>query len=81
MLDELQEPIVSNFIEKTPNVGVKNPIHFPPHDSYPERIQRIMLASPRSETIREPQKVLFVSLIEDRHYCMLDDLVLQRSDP
>src|ERR1700693_49941 len=54
MLDELQEPIVSNFIEKAPDVSVKNPIHFPPHDSYPKRIQRIMLASPRSESIREP---------------------------
>jgi hypothetical protein len=81
MLDELKEPIVSNFIEKAPDVGVKNPIHFPPHDSHPERIQRIMLASPRSEPIREPQKVLFVNLIEDRHHCVLDDLILQRSDP
>jgi hypothetical protein len=81
MLDELQKPIVSNFIEKAPDVSVKNPIHFLPHDSYPERIQRIMLASPVSETIREPQKVLFVNLIEDRHHCVLDDLVFQRSDP
>ena len=72
---------MSNFIEKTPNVGVKNPIHFPPHDSYPERIQRIMRASPGSETIREPQKVLFVNLIEDRHHRVLDDLIFQRSDP
>ena len=81
MLDEPQEPIVSNFIEKTPDVGVENPIHFPPHDPYPERIQRIMLTSPGSEPIGEPQKVLFVYLIEDRHHCVLDDLVLQRSDP
>jgi len=81
MLDELQEPIVSNFIEKAPNVGVKNPIHFPPHDSYPERIQRIVLASSRSESIGEPQKVLFVNLIEDRHHRVLDDFVFQRSDP
>jgi hypothetical protein len=81
MLDELQEPIVSNFIEKAPNVGVKNPIHFLPHDSNPERIQRIMLASPGSEAIREPQKVLFVNLIQDCHHCVLDNLVLQRSDP
>jgi hypothetical protein len=58
---------VSNFIEKAPDISVKNPIHFPPHDPHPECIQRIVLASPRSETIREPQKVLFVNLIEDRH--------------
>jgi hypothetical protein len=38
MLDELQEPIVSNFIEKAPDVRVKNPVHFPSHDSHPERI-------------------------------------------
>jgi hypothetical protein len=81
MLDELQKPIVSNFIEKAPDVSVKNPIHFLPHDSHPERIQRIMLASPGSETIREPLKVLFVNLIEDRHHGVLDDLVFQRSDP
>jgi len=72
---------VSNFIEKAPNVGVKNPIHFLPHDSHPECIQRIVLASPRAETIREPQKVLFVNLIEDRHHCVLDDFIFQRSDP
>jgi hypothetical protein len=39
-----------------------------------------MLPSPGSEPIGEPQKVRFVNLIEDRHHCVLDDLVLQRSD-
>jgi len=72
---------VSNFIEKAPDVSVKNPIHFPSHDSYPERIQRIVLAPPGSKPVREPQKVLFVNLIEDCNQCVLDDLVLQRSDP
>ncbi len=38
-----------NTIQKAPNVGVKNPIHFLPHDSHPECIQRIVLASPRAE--------------------------------
>ena len=69
-----------NFIEKAPNVRVQHPAHFLPHESYPERVQRIMPASPGSEPIGEPQKVLFVNLVEDRHYCVLDDLVLQRSD-
>ena len=72
---------MSNFIEKAPNVSIENPVHFLPGDSHPERIQRIVRASPRSEPIREPKKILFVNLIEDRHHCMLDDLVLQRSDP
>jgi len=72
---------VSNFIEKAPNVRVKNPVHFPSHDSHPEHIQRIVLASPRSEPIGEPQKVLFINLIEDRHHRVLDDFIFQRSDP
>ena len=72
---------MSNFIEKAPNVGIENPVHFLPGDSHPERIQRIVRASPRSEPIREPKKILFVNLIEDCHHCVLDDLVLQRSDP
>jgi len=60
---------VSNFIEKAPNVRVKNPVHLPSHDSHPERIQRIVLASPRSEPHRRtPRKVLFINLIEDRHH-------------
>ena len=70
-----------NFIEKAPDVCVKHPAHFLPHESYPERVQRIMLASPWSEPIGEPQKVLFINRIEDRHHCVLDDLILQRSDP
>jgi hypothetical protein len=28
-----------------------------------------MLAASRPETIREPNKTLFVNLVEDRHYC------------
>jgi len=39
-----------------------------------------MLAAPRPEPVREPQKVLFVNLVEDRHYGLLDDLVLQGCD-
>jgi hypothetical protein len=39
-----------------------------------------MLASPRSEPIREPQKVLLVYLVEDHRYGLLDDFVLQSSD-
>ena len=36
-----------------------------------------MLAAPGTEPIGEPQEVLFVNLIEDRHYGLLDDLILQ----
>ena len=69
-----------NFIEKAPDVCVKHPAHFLPHESYPERVQRIMLAASRSETIGEPQEVLFVYLIEDCHHGLLNDLILHGCD-
>jgi hypothetical protein len=39
-----------------------------------------MRTTPGPKPIGEPQKVLFVYLVEDRHYRLLDDLVLQSSD-
>jgi len=39
-----------------------------------------VLTAPRPEAIGEPQKVLFVNLIEHRHYGLLDDLILQGGD-
>ena len=36
-----------------------------------------MLAAPRSKPIGEPQEILFVNLIEDCHYGLLNDLILQ----
>src|SRR5437868_5789291 len=68
------------MIEKATNVGIENPVHFLPHDPHPQRVQRLMLASPSAETIGEPQKILFVNLIEDRHYGLLNDLILQGCD-
>src|SRR3984957_17431088 len=45
-----------------------------------ERIQRIVLAAPRSEPIAEPQKLRLVDRREDRNHRGLDDLVFQGSD-
>ena len=77
VLDKLDQPFVRQIVEKATNVGIENPVHLPPHDPYPERIQRIVLAAPRTEPIGEPQKVLFVYLVENHHYGLLNDLVLQ----
>ena len=68
------------LIEKATNVGIENPVHLLPHDPHPQRIQRIVLAAPGPEPIGEPQKVLFVNLVEDRHYGLLNDLILQGCD-
>jgi hypothetical protein len=39
-----------------------------------------MLAAPRPETIGEPHKILFVNLVEDRPYGLLNDLIFQGCD-
>src|SRR4029077_3048839 len=80
VLDELDHPFVRQIIEKATNVGIENPAHLLPHDPDPERIQSVMLAAPRTEPVGEPQEILFVNLIEDRHYGLLNDLILQGCD-
>jgi hypothetical protein len=51
VLDELNQPFVRQMIEEATNVGIENPVHFLPHDPHPQRVQRLMLASPGPETI------------------------------
>jgi site-specific DNA recombinase len=77
VLDEFAQPFVRNGSEEVTNVGIQHPVHFLPYESYPQRIQCLMLASPRTEPIREPHEVLFIDLVEDRDHRVLNDLVLQ----
>jgi hypothetical protein len=42
-----------------------------------ESVQRIVLAAPRSEPVREAEKILLVDGLQNIHDCLLDDLVLQ----
>ena len=51
MLYKLHRPFVAHVIEETPNVRVEHPVHLLSHDAHPERIQRLMLASPRTEPV------------------------------
>src|SRR5215472_11632273 len=77
MLNELDQPAFVEVIEKAFNVGVKHVVHFLLQERIRQRIQRIMLATPRAETIRESEKVFLVNLIEDSNHGLLDDLVFQ----
>ena len=45
-----------------------------------ERIQRVMLAAPRPESVREAEEVRLVDRVQYLHHRPLDDLVLQRRD-
>src|SRR5271166_5857348 len=68
------------WIQKASNVGVKHVVHFLLQERIRQRIQRLMLAAPRSKTIRETEKVLLVNLVEDSDHGLLDDFVLQCRD-
>ena len=58
----------------------EHPTHAPPFDSDRQRIQRIVLATPRSEAVGEAEKVSFADGIQHLDDGALDDLVFQRWD-
>jgi len=68
----------STLVEKRTDVQIERRVYFLALDS---DIQRILLAAPRPETIREAQKVLFPDLVENRPCRVLYDFVFQRRDP
>src|SRR5438309_2773449 len=81
VLQKLDEPLVRQTIEKPTDVQIKNPVHLLAHDPHPQRIQRLMLAAPRTESVGESHKVLFIDTVEDRHESLLNDFVLQGGYP
>src|SRR5271157_2394027 len=80
MLHELDQPTFIEVVEKASNVGVKHVVHFLLQERVRQRIQRIVLAAPRSKTIRETEKVFLVNLVEDSDHSLLDDFVLHSRD-
>src|ERR1700738_3000244 len=81
MLDESNHPIVPDFVEKRFDVQVEHPVHFLAHNPDVQRVQRIMLATPRPEAIRKAFEVLFPDLVENCPYRSLYDFIFQRRDP
>ena len=64
-------------IEKALDIRVKNPVHLLPVNPSMEGVQRIVLAAPWSESIREAEKVLLIDGLQNVHDRLLDDFVLQ----
>src|SRR6266478_2974308 len=77
LLDELHQPFVGKTIEKAANVHIEHPVHFLRQQSGVERIQRIMLASPRPESVRETKEVGFVDSVQHLDGRALDEFVFQ----
>src|ERR1700680_1317881 len=78
VVDQLHQPFVRNRIEKAANVNIEHPVHFSRQQSRVERIQRLMLASPGPEPIRESEKIRFVDSVQHLDRRALDDFIFQR---
>jgi hypothetical protein len=75
--DERFQPCMPEGVEKGPQVGVEHPVHLPLPQSDGERVQRLVLATPGSEPVRETNEVDFVDGVEHLDGGSLDDLVFQ----
>jgi len=60
-------------IEKALDIRIQHPVHLLPVNPGVESVQRIMLAAPRSESVREAEKILLVDGLQNVHDCLLDD--------
>src|SRR5437764_3315735 len=67
-----------NTIQKAFDVKIEHPVHLPCQQSRVERVQRLMLASPRSEPVRKAEKIRFIDGVQHLDRGALDDLVFQR---
>src|SRR5215472_14403967 len=60
VLDKFHQPSLIESVVKLLDVGIEHPAHFSHSDPNRQRIQRLMRAAPRPETVRKFQEVLFV---------------------
>src|SRR3954453_7897322 len=67
-------------IEEPGNIGVQNVVHLSAVDPDVERVQRIVLAAARAESVAEPEKFLLVDHIQKRRGGPWANLVLKGRD-
>jgi hypothetical protein len=60
VLQEAEQPLLGNFVEERSDVGVQYVVYLCVGDPDDQCVQRIMLAGPRPEPIREPEEALLV---------------------
>src|SRR3954465_14288778 len=70
---------MANRVKEALKVGIDDPAH-PLRFAYSDHqgIQRIVLAAPGPKTVREPEEVFLIDLVQYGGGCSLDNLVLKR---
>ena len=71
-----QGALCSTFQERS-DIGVQYVVHLGAGDADHQGVQRIVLASPGSKSIREPEEFLLIDRVQHRYRRPLDDLVLE----
>src|SRR3954468_5881980 len=68
---------MANRVKEALKVGIDDPAH-PLRFAYSDHqgIQRIVLAAPGPKTVREPEEVFLIDLVQYGGGCSLDNLVL-----
>ena len=80
VFQEADNPFLGDLREERPDIGVQYEAHFLAADPDVECVQRIVLAAPRPEPVREPEEICLVNLVQHRRHCSLDDLVFEGGD-
>jgi site-specific DNA recombinase len=81
MLQETDQPFLTDRIEEAPDVDLENPVHRGVAYRYRQGIQRIVLTAPGPKAVREPEEVLLVNRVQHLDHRALDDLIFQGGDP
>lgn len=81
MRDKLHRPFVVHVVEEPSNVRIQYPVHALPLEAHIQRVERLMLVSPRPKPIRKALKIHLVNLVENGDHRLLYDFVFQRGDP
>jgi hypothetical protein len=78
VLQELHDPVVLDGVEETADVRIEDPVHLLHRDPGRQSIQRIVLTSLGSKSVREVLEVELVHAVEHLDGRALNNLVLQR---
>ena len=71
---------VCRSIQKAPDVGIEHPVHLLRQEPGRERIQGIVRAALRPESVGEAEEVRGVDRVQDRDDGALDELIFQRGN-
>src|SRR5664279_5787552 len=80
MLDETDQPRLADHIEEASDIGVQYEAHLGAADADHQCVERVMRPPLRPESVREPEEIRLVNLVQHRNHSPLDDLVLQSRD-